>query len=147
MAVKLHPDRSGSVLLVTLFTIAVLALLAAHVCRVVTARARTFAYSASWNEALSAADAGADLAIAAVRTNTWTGWQGPDASGVMSLTTPVLTHGGEGNTTFSATVKVDSPTGGYYRIRSTGIAQLPGTGVASSDKLDNRLRHLSLRAD
>ena len=146
---KQRPEthQNGSVLVVTLLTIAILALLAAHVCRVVTARTRTFYQAASWNEALSAAEAGADLAIAALRADSWTGWQGPDAKGVRTLQTPVLTHGGEGNTSFSATVKLDSPNGTYYRIRSTGIAQLPGVSVASYDKLDNRLRRLSLRSD
>ncbi len=139
--------HSGGVLVVTLLTIVVLSLLAAHVCRIVTARTRTFYQAASWNEALSAADAGADLAMAALRASDWTGWQGPDANGVRTLQTPVLTHGGEGNATFSALVKVDSPSGSYYRIRSTGIAQLAGAAVASYDKQDNRLRHLSLRSD
>jgi len=149
---KLRPGlfESGSVLVVTLVTVAVLALLAAHVCRVITARSRSFYQAASWNEALSAAEAGADLGMAAIRQNDWTGWQGPDASGVRTLNTPILTHGGQGNTTFSATVKVDSPSSSYYRIRSTGIAQLPGSlseEVSSYDKLDNHLRHLSLRKD
>jgi hypothetical protein len=127
--------------------IVTLSLLAAHVCRTVTARARAFYQAASWNEALVAADAGADVAMAALRADDWTGWQGPDANGVRTLTLPVLSHGGEGNTTFSATIKVDSPDGTYQRIRSTGTAQLPGTAVASIDKLDNRLRRLSLRRD
>jgi hypothetical protein len=140
-------NRRGSVLVVTLSTIAILSLLAAHVCRVVTARSRTFYQAASWNESLCAAEAGADLAIAALRQNDWTGWQGPNAKGVRTLQTPVLTHGGEGNTTFSALVNVDSPDGTYTRIRSSGIAQLSGGAVASYDKLDNRLRRLSLRSD
>jgi hypothetical protein len=124
-----------------------LALLAAHVCRVVTARSRTFYQAASWHEALSAAEAGADLGMAALRHNKWTGWQGPDAAGVRTLQVPILTHGGEGNTTFSATVKVSSPNCTYHLIRSTGAAELPGPAVASFDKLDNQLRHLSLRWD
>lgn len=140
-----HPR--GSILIVTLGTIAVLSLLAAHVCRVVTMRTRTFYQAASWNEALSAAEAGADLGMAALRANSWTGWSGPDAAGVRTLQTPVLSHGGEGNTTFSAIVKVDSPAPSYSRIRSTGYAQLPGSAVVSFDKLDNRLRRLSLRSD
>src|SRR6186713_1093773 len=142
----LRTDSSASVLIVTLSTVTILALLEAYVCRVVTARSRTFYQAASWNEALCAAEAGSDLAIAALRKNDWTGWQGPDANGVRTFLTPVLTHGGEGNTTFSAQVNVDSPTGKYYRIRSTGIAQLPGTAVLGSDKLDNGLRRLSLRS-
>ena len=133
--------------MVTMFTIAILALLAAHVCRMITARSRTFYQAASWAEALSASEAGADIAMAALRSNTWTGWQGPDANGVRTIQTPALTHNGEGNVTFYAKITVDSPSPSYYRIRSTGIAQLPGAAVASYDKLDNHLRHLSLRAD
>ena len=139
-------------MLVALGTIAILSLLAANVCRITSQRQRACFQETSWGEALSAAESGADIAIAAIRAGTWTGWTGPDANGVRTYQTPVLSHDGEGNTSFYATIQVDSPAsfmtmdGAFYRIRSTGTALLSGgSGAVSQDKLNNSLWHLSLQ--
>jgi hypothetical protein len=137
---------------VALGTIAILSLLAANVVRVTSQRQRACFQEASWGESLAAAEAGADIGIAALRSGSWTGWTAPDANGVRTFQTPVLTHDGEGNTTFSAVVKVDSPAsfktinGSFHRIRSTGTALLSGgRGTISQDKLNNSLWKLSLK--
>jgi hypothetical protein len=143
---------SGSALLIALATIAILSLMAASVCRITTQRQRGCFQEASWGEALAAAEAGADIAIATLRAGKWTDWQGPDANGVRTYQTPVLTHDGEGSTSFYATIQVDSPSsfttanGAFYRIRSTGTALLSGgNGTTTQDKLNNRLWRLSLK--
>jgi len=135
--------------------IAILSLLAAHVCRVSSQRQLASFQETSWGESLAVAEAGADIAIAALRAGSWTGWTGPDgpnANGVRTLQTPVLSHDGEGNTSFYAVVKVDSPAafstsaGRFYRIRSTGTALLSGgAGRVTGEKLDNSLWRLGLK--
>ena len=146
-----HGNR-GSALFLALGIIAVLSLLAANVCRVTAQRHRACFQETSWGESLAAAEAGADIAIAALRSGSWTGWTAPDANGVRTFQTPVLTHDGEGNTSFYATMTADSPAafqtfdGKFYRIRSTGTALLSGgTGTVSQDKLNNSLWKLSLK--
>lgn len=143
----------GSTLLVTVSTIVVLSFVMAHTCRVVTTRYQQLAQADSWHESLSGAEAGADLAIVALRSRDWTGWQGPDASGARTFTMPALVQSGDGNTAVTATVRVDSPPsfttkeGVYYRIRSIGRASVPGGGRTGLDKYDNSLRRLSLFRD
>ncbi len=145
--------KRGSTLLVTVSTIVILTLAMAHVSRVVTIRYRQFAQADSWHQSLSGADAGAELAIVALRSRDWTGWQGPDVNGVRTFNMPALVHGGDGNTAVTATVQVDSPpsfttgAGVFYRIRSKGRASVPGGGYTGLDKYDNKLRHLSLFRD
>ncbi len=139
-------------MLVALGTIVVLSLVAANVLRVTTQRQRATFQETSWGESLAAAEAGADLAIASLRAGSWTGWTGPDANGVRTLQTPVLSHDGEGNTSFYAIVKADSPAalntsdGAFYRLRSTGTALLSGgRGTVGPDKLNNSLWRVSLK--
>lgn len=142
----------GAALLLALGIIAILSLIAANVVRVTTQRQRASFQEASWGESLAAAEAGADIAIAALRSGSWTGWTGPDVNGVRTYQTPVLTHDGEGNTSFYSIITVDSPAaflttdGRFYRIRSTGTALLSGgSGTVSQDKLNNSLWKLSLK--
>lgn len=154
---RLRPFRrsrtdDGSAFIVALGTIAILSLMAANVVRVTTQRQRACFQETSWGESLAAAEAGADIAIATLRSGTWTGWTGPDGNGVRTFQTPVLTHDGEGNTSFYAIVTADSPAalnttdGRFYRIRSSGVALLSGgKGAVSQDKLNNSLWKLSLR--
>ena len=146
-----HGNRGGALFL-ALGIIAVLSLLAANVCRVTSQRHRACFQETSWGESLAAAEAGADIAIAALRAGSWAGWTGPDVNGVRTFQTPVLTHDGEGNTSFYAIVTADSPVafqtfdGAFYRIRSTGTALLSGgNGTVSQDKLNNSLWKLSLK--
>lgn len=148
---QFHGNRGGALLL-ALGIIAILSLLAANVVRVTTQRQRACFQETSWGESLAAAEAGADIAIATLRSGSWTGWTGPDANGVRSYQTPVLTHDGEGGTSFYAVVTVDSPAayltteGRFYRIRSIGTALLSGgSGTVGQDKLNNSLWKLSLK--
>ena len=85
----------GSTLLVTVSTIVVLSFVMAHTCRVATSRYRQLAQADAWHESLSGAEAGADLAIVALRSRDWTGWQGPDANGARTLSMPALVQSGD----------------------------------------------------
>ena len=143
----------GSTLLVTVSTMVVLSFVMAHTCRVVTSRYRQLAQADSWHESLSGAEAGADLAIVALRSRDWTGWQGPDANGARTFNMPALVQSGDQNTTVTSAVQVDSPPsfttrdGVFYRIRSIGRASVSGGSRTGLDKYDNSLRRLSLFRD
>ena len=143
----------GSTLLVTVSTIVVLSFVMAHTCRVVTSRYRQLAQADAWHESISGAEAGADLAIVALRSRDWTGWQGPDANGARTFTMPALVQSGDESNAVTATIQVDSPPsfttgdGVFYRIRSIGKASVPGGGRTGLDKYDNSLRRLSLLRD
>ena len=150
---NLHHRHSGSTLLVTVITVGILALGAAHVCRITASRYRSLSQADAWHEALASAEAGADIAIASLSAGDWTGWSAADAKGVRTYNMPSLTHAGDGNTVQDATVAVDSPasfskgSGKFYRIRSTGRAMLPGGGYVGFDAYDVALRKLSLLRD
>ena len=134
--------KRGSSLLTALLTMTVLTFVAATVVSKVGVRYQSTFHSSSWEEALLAAEAGVDLAMLSVNkvatdpTGAWAGWSAPDAAGVRSRTygpatnPPLVPHIGEGNTKLHASVRVDPMIGGrrtWYRIRSRGTAELPGT--------------------
>jgi len=143
----------GSTLIVTIGSVTILALGAAHVCRTVTSRYRSLYQADAWHEALASAEAGADLAIATLSSGKWDGWSAADANGVRTYNLAALTHGGDGNAVQSAFIAVDSPAsfntsaGKYYRIRSTGKANVSGGGYVGFDAYDTILRKLTLRRD
>ena len=134
--------KDASSLLLALLTIAVLSFIAATILTKIGTRYYSTFHSSSWEEALYAAEAGADLAMLSVNkvandpTGAWVGWSAPDASGVRSraygpsTNPPLVPHVGEGNTKLHAFVQVDPMVGGrrtWYRIRSRGTAELPGS--------------------
>lgn len=130
--------------------------------------------AATWQEALLAAEGGADTGIRELRkaledrSACFTGWQVTDLSGnvvedseplfgppnnsqVLVYTPAAVEHGGEGNSTLQMTVRVDAPpelidtrNRQWYRIRSTGTTYLPGGIRDGGDKRDHFLRKLSL---
>ena len=137
---KMKPTQGG-VLVTTLLIIAVISMLTASVLYRVTSRHATTYQSVSWNEALSSAEAGADFGLQALNksiaspSTAWTGWTPPDAT-TFPKTYPMSppAHAGEGNTKVFAKITVDnSITDGsgakWYRLRSTGIAELPRRAV------------------
>ena len=168
-------SQQGGALVLALVTITILAALLGTMLQSVSNKYWTAFQVASWEEALFAAEGGADVAMVALRkavqrdATAWTGWTVVKKSGAASSTTPGLvglatddnltytatltTHGGEGNSTLSATILIDAPASlkasgqQWYRVRSTGKAPLPGPGRVSVDKLDNLLRRLSLVND
>lgn len=61
-------QRNGSALVVVMITVAVLAFIAASLIRIASDRHRSAFESASWNESILAAEAGADLALLTLRS-------------------------------------------------------------------------------
>src|ERR1700730_1539502 len=168
-------DRTGSVLAITVLTLAILSLIAAGTLAVVSSKYNAAFQASSWQESLQGAEAGVDIAMDALAANSWTGWNQvnssppPRSAPSGSFLTPTgrptttnyyfyqppdLAHVGEGNNTIKMFITVD--TAGmpldntqqqWYRIRATGTTDISGTPRASSEKLDNKLRRLSLFTD
>jgi hypothetical protein len=163
-ATRSRKGEGGSTLLVALSTILILSIAGAGVLMNCTTRFNSTANQVkSWKEALTAAEAGGDLAFAEVRKNglvdpanppadtgfpVASGWSSPAPSPnaatnswALGSTTPQA-FGSAGN--LSTKITVDkfafvpgSTTGvGYYRIRSIGIAQVAGLKRTG---MDNRL--------
>lgn len=148
-------QERGAVLVFALLTILVLSMVAANVLSTVNTKYNSLYQAASWQEALPAAEAGIDLAIAELREAlplTGVALQPP----VRSANDPLivtLTHGGEGNVETRARVSWDVAFAipgtdlNYYRIRSEGIAGVAGPQRAAGDSRDHVLRRLSLVTD
>src|SRR4030081_3808155 len=138
-------NQSASVLLVAVLATAILALALACTIVIATNKYHGAFQAASWQEALRAAESGADLAMAGASNSSWSGWytasgsppralanptpassasNGLPASGSYNYTTTTINHGGEGNTRLSMFVTIYapssliSPSGQWYRIRS-----------------------------
>jgi hypothetical protein len=157
-----------------MLTISTLSLATAGFILTITSRSRVAFHSASWQQASMAAESAASLAVVEIRrvlpeivslpTNGWTGWTSSTGviptsrlipgGTVLSLVPAPLVNGGEGNTTQTALVKLDAPTGmldsgghQWLRVRAQGTTLVPGQRQISPDKLDNRLRRLGFVRD
>jgi len=134
---------------------AVLALVTTATLYKVGPRHATTFHSASWNEALASAEAGADMALLAMnasrstnattKATAWTNWvppdpTEPDVAFSKSRNTLLGEHGGDGNTKVYVKVTVDNSIIGassqrWMRITSTGVAELPSasrSGIESA---------------
>jgi hypothetical protein len=167
-------QESASTLLSAMLMIATLSAVTGAFIMAVTSRTRTAHESASWRQAATAAESGANLALAEIRrvlphlnrsvAGAWTGWTSSSgtlptghtipAGVTLHLIPPTLTCVGEGNTVLTARVTLDAPaalvdSGGnqWLRLRSQGTALVPGSRRVSPDKMDNRLRRLALVRD
>ncbi len=137
LALPRLPRNQGGILITTVLLIALMSMLTAATLYRVSSRHASSYHSVGWNEALASAEAGADLALASMNTYystfsaTWTGWVPNDATTFPKTFTPAIPdHIGEGNTKVYAKVVVDKGVGGtWLRVRSTGVAELPGSSV------------------
>ncbi|MGB8353162.1 MAG: hypothetical protein WCD79_04685 [Chthoniobacteraceae bacterium] len=159
---KIHRENAGTFIIV-MITIVVLTFIAADICYKAVQRYRYTMQSSSWTESLMIAEAGADRAMAALNSSSWTGWQTtsgtaapsgvPSTSGsnILSGTIPHL-FAGEDSRTAAVKVTVDAPsgmngtTGQWYRIRSVGTTGLPHTGTIGqeptlTDSNGNKISH------
>jgi hypothetical protein len=152
--------KQGSILVWTVLTIAVLSVLGAEIVRVVTIKHQNALQTATWQEALLAAESGIDLAIVELRKSlypapntAWSGWTNTPADGVTSYGLTTIPNSGMAGTPMTIEVNVDAPatlvdpTSGwqYYRIRTVGTMPITGPARVSDNKEDTRLRKLSLR--
>jgi hypothetical protein len=160
--------KSGSILLLAVGWIAILAVVAVGAIFAMQQRHRQAFQTASWQEALLAAESGIDIAVAELRrglqdpSSAWSGWHpvngtntgvGP-TGGAVYFTSSVLLRSGEGGQRSWARVEVDAPAflkdsrgEQWYRVRSRGFSEVPGGRVVTGEKLDNHLRKLDLHTD
>jgi hypothetical protein len=152
--------REGSILVWTVMTIAVLSLLAAEVIRLVSLKYQGALQTATWQEALLAAESGIDLGIVELRkslfpapNHAWDGWNNTPGDGVVSYGLTTVPNSGLAGTPMTIEVNVDAPAAfvdphngwQYYRIRTVGTMPITGGARVTDNKQDNRLRKLSLR--
>ena len=150
----------GSILVWTVMTIAILSLLGAEVIRLVSIKYQSALQTATWQEALLAAESGIDLGIVELRkslfpapNHAWDGWNNTPGNGVVSYGLTTIPNAGLAGTPMTIEVNVDAPasfvdpTNGwqYYRIRTVGTMPITGLPRVADNKQDNRLRKLSLR--
>jgi hypothetical protein len=137
-------------------TITVLSLLAAEVIRLVSIKYQSALQTATWQEALLAAESGIDLSIVELRksllpgtNHSWDGWNNTTDNGVDNHALTTILSG----TSMTIEANVDAPTSfvdphngwQYYRIRTVGTMPITGPATVADNKQDNRLRKLSLR--
>src|SRR5438876_3619858 len=99
---QLSGKRSqGSILVWTVMTIAILSLLAAEVIRLVSLKYQSALQTATWQEALLAAESGVDLGIVELRkslfpapNNAWSGWNNIPGNGVVSYGLTTIPNSG-----------------------------------------------------
>ncbi|MDB6147510.1 MAG: hypothetical protein JWO45_1174 [Spartobacteria bacterium] len=152
--------NQGSILVWTVLTIAILSLLAAEVIRLVTAKYQNALQTATWQEALLAAESGIDLGIVELRkslfpapNHAWEGWNNTPGNGVTSYGLTTIPNAGLAGTPMTIEVNVDAPATfidagngwQYYRIRTVGTMPITGPARVADNKQDSRLRKLSLR--
>ncbi len=153
--------RAGSVFLLSVGILALLAILSALVFTIVSNRHRQAFQTAAWHEALIAAESGVDIAVAELRrtlsdpdtafkSSSWV----VSPNGTKEMTTSQLLRAGEGGQLSWVRVVVEEPTDlkdsrgtQWYRVRSTGYAQISGGRVLAGDPADVKLRKLDLHMD
>jgi hypothetical protein len=162
--------KRGSVLVLSLFCVAILSFLLASTLLTSENGYHVAFQTASWQEAIQGAEAGVDLAMAALNGGQWSAWQ--TASGSPPRTTPIavtavaateppgagnynyqtitLSHAGEGNQQVAIFVTIDPPTtlssapnGQWMRLRAVGTTTLTGSAQASLMAADGALRKMS----
>src|SRR6266480_5004828 len=170
MKIKSHSNESGNVLICVLGAILVVSLIGANVLRNSTTRLNTSSNQVrSWNEALYAAESGADMAFAEIRKtlpgaspspSPWTGWSPSGTTYVSPVTGTASLPWTFGSDNLQARTVVETcyfdssgvfhlganPTGAWpwYRIRSKGTSPLQGlkrTGM--DDRLSNGNRFVA----
>jgi len=166
-------NNLGSILVMALFFTAILAMAGAITFGVIQNRYRQVHQTASWQEALLAAEAGIDIAVNEMRKqlfdpdNAWKSWskaadpegteqitEANPTDGEVYYTSNVLLRKGEGGQRSYSKIAVDAPPflidrsgEQWYRVRSLGVAEVPGGAVAAGDKVDLRLRKFEHRVD
>ncbi len=155
-----YSEKSGSVLLWTVFIIAILSLFATEVLRAVSGRFQVGMQAAAWQESVIAAESGIDLAVVELRkslypapNHAWDGWTNTPGNGVISHGLTTIPNAGLASTPMTIEVDVDAPANlidprngwQYYRVRTLGSMPLTGPPRVAFNKQDNQLRKLTLR--
>ncbi|HEX8281218.1 MAG TPA: hypothetical protein VF551_07565 [Chthoniobacterales bacterium] len=155
-------SSSGSVLIWTILVITILSLAAAELLHVMSTKYYSVLHTATWQEALVAAESGVDLAVRELRKSlypapngAWDGWSNTPGNGVTSYGLTTIPNAGLAGTPMTIQVNVDAPlqlrdssnSWQYYRIRSIGTMPINGPIRTGDNRQDTRLRKLSLRWD
>ena len=131
------PNHAGSILPMALISLAVMAMVAAAALYRVQPHVASTYHSASWNDALNSAEAGADLALATLNLSetdpatAWAAWTPNDATTFpKTWVPPIAPHIGDGNTKAFCRLTVDNAITDvngtpWMRVRSVGVAELP----------------------
>jgi hypothetical protein len=105
MKTSLSFRQAGSILPTALMSTTILAMIAAAAMYRVMPRLSTTYHSASWAEALYAAETGADMALRAAKhsltapATAWAGWSPSDGNTFPKTWVPTIApHSGDGNT-------------------------------------------------
>jgi hypothetical protein len=151
---------AGSVLTWTVLTIAILSLIAVETLRMVTSKYQNALQTATWQEALLAAESGIDVAIVELRkslypspNNAWQGWTNSPGNNLTGYELTTVPNAGLSGTPMTIETNVDAPaqlmdpsnSWQYYRIRAVGTIPITGPARASDNPEDTKLRRLSLR--
>jgi hypothetical protein len=148
MKSKSNCNESGNVLICVLGVILVVSIIGANVLRNSTTRLNTSSNQVrAWKEALSAAEAGGDMAFAELRKTVpgkspapspspWAGWTNSGTTHVSPVTTfgsdnlkartVVETCYFDGSGVFHLGANPDPNANSWYRVRSKGTTPLPG---------------------
>ena len=166
----MHSSKScsGSTLLISMIFLGVLMAVGGATFTMIQHRYRQVHQNATWQEALLAAEAGVDLAVNEMRkelydpSHAWGEWaNNPDGtstenseSTTVYYTSKVLLREGEGGQRSYSKISVDAPSflldasgEQWFRVRSLGVANIPGGRVVAGDKTDLRLRKFDLITD
>ncbi|MEP6822036.1 MAG: hypothetical protein ABI946_06770 [Chthoniobacterales bacterium] len=151
----------GSSLIIVMLSMLVLGIVAARILELSLQKAQGPTQAISWRYALNGAEAGVQSARMALLTSAtdpdtaWRGWSPSEASSWPKIQTFALapsTRDTERPLNTDITVTVDlpanlNPAGSgspYYRVRSTGTAQMPGTTRTGTDAINIALRQMKL---
>ncbi len=156
--------RAGSVFLLSVGILALLAILSSLVFTIVSNRHRQAFQTASWHEAMIAAESGVDIAVTAIqrqlssdsteRAKAIQSWPlGTSGNRTYNMAASPLQRAGEGGQQSWCQVEVEAPAallvGGkqWYRVRSTGYSRVPGNRVLAGESVDVKLRKLDFYFD
>jgi hypothetical protein len=132
-------QEAGGILAVALLVMGVLSMIATVTLYEVGNRHANTFHSLSWQEALTSAETGIDLAVKAMNDSlgdpatAWAAWSPNDATTFPKTWTPSIPdHAGEGNRKVFATVTVDNEItdasgSRWLRVRSKGVTEISGT--------------------
>ncbi len=163
ISIKTH-RRAGSVFLLSVGILSLLAILSSLVFAIVSNRHRQAFQTASWHEAMIAAESGVDIAVTAiqqqlstddeVRGKAFESWtDGADGMKTYLNTARPLQRAGEGSQLSWCEVVVEKPAAllvegkQWWRVRSTGYSRIPGNKVLAAESVDIKLRKLDFYFD
>ncbi len=156
---KRPAPQSGAVLLLAAAWTAILAFIAVATLSVIQRHFRQAFHTASWHDALSAAESGIDMAVNELRKGLrggvpFDGWTRSQDDGSTYFTSNTLLRQGEGGQRSWVKVQVDTPASlvsvsgdKWFRVRAIGYAEVPGGVAVTGEQLDRELRKIDFRSD